>query len=115
MWCAQVLCLVSDFKPSWHIEPGFFGQAESSSNFSFPNDWPNPGPGTLPLDSGRGDVEVAIVFASLAEFLLWSLVRKNQKVVASKTGTNNCNSETQTCNRNRTMTTDPKRVVPGHN
>ena len=28
--------------------------------------WPNPGPGCLPLESGRGDVEFASVFASVA-------------------------------------------------
>ena len=28
--------------------------------------WPNPGPGRLPLNSGRGDVEFAGVFASVA-------------------------------------------------
>jgi len=31
-----------------------------------PEFWPNPGPGRLPLDSGRGDIEVAGVFASAA-------------------------------------------------
>jgi len=34
--------------------------------FSFPDSRPNPGPGRLPLDSGRGDVEFAGVFMSVA-------------------------------------------------
>ena len=34
--------------------------------FLFLDCWPNPGPGRLPLDSGRGDVEFAGVFASVA-------------------------------------------------
>ena len=32
----------------------------------FPYFWPNPGPGGVPLDSGRGDVEFAGVCASVA-------------------------------------------------
>jgi len=39
------------------------------SNF-FPDLWPNPGPGRLPLDSKRGDVEFAGVVDSVASLAL---------------------------------------------
>ena len=42
----------------------------------FPGFWPNPGPGSRPLDSGRRDAEIACVFASVA-FLTVSFVRKS--------------------------------------
>jgi len=35
-------------------------------NFFRPGFWPNPGPGRRPLDSGRRDIEIAGVFASVA-------------------------------------------------
>ena len=46
--------------------------------------WPNPGPGRLALDSGRGDVDLAGVFASVAsvtvsfvsECIFWNPVEK---------------------------------------
>ena len=49
--------------------------------------WPNPGPGRLPVDSGRGDVELAGVFASVAslavsfvpESIRWNLAEKKVK------------------------------------
>ena len=44
--------------------------------FLFTGFWPNPGPGRLPLDSGRRDVKFAGVFASVA-FLTVSFVRKS--------------------------------------
>jgi len=43
---------------------------------------PNPGPASLPLGSGRRDVEFAGVCASVASMA----DKKGQKVVASKTG-----------------------------
>jgi len=50
--------------------------------FCFPDFGRTPGPGHLPLDSGRGDVISARVFAPVAsvavtfvsEFILWNLV-----------------------------------------
>jgi len=56
---------------------------------------PKPGPGRLPLDSGRGDAECAGVVASGAsltssfgaESIFWNPAKiKVKKVVASKTG-----------------------------
>ena len=46
--------------------------------------WPNPGPGLLPLHSGRRDIEFASVFASVvslavsfvSECIFWNLVEK---------------------------------------
>jgi len=48
---------------------------------------PSPGPGRLPLDSARRDVELASVFASVApvavsfmpESIFWNLVKKKHK------------------------------------
>ena len=59
--------------------------------------WPNPGPGRLPLDLGRGDVELAGVFASVASVvvsfvskcILWNIVNKK---LPSKTGICGCSS-----------------------
>ena len=53
-------------------------QATSSDIFVFvPDFWPNPGPGRLPLGSGRRDVEFANVFASVA-FLAVSFVHEHK-------------------------------------
>ena len=49
--------------------------------------WPNHGPGCIPLDSARGDVQFAGVFAPVAsvavsfvsEFIFWNLVKKQLK------------------------------------
>ena len=63
---------------------------QKQNELSFPGFWPNPGPGRLPLDSGRADVEFAGVFASVASaavsFVPESWPRKKEKAVASKTG-----------------------------
>jgi len=56
--------------------------------------WPNPSPGRLPLDSGRGDVEFASVFAQasmavsfMAEIRIWNpAAQASKKIDASKTG-----------------------------
>lgn len=48
---------------------------------------PNPGPGCLPLQSGREDIELAIVFVPmpslafsfLSKFIFWNLVENNVK------------------------------------
>ncbi len=55
----------------------------------FPDFWPNPGPGRIPLDSACGDVEFASVFAPVAsvavsfvsEFIFWNLVNIEVKSV----------------------------------
>ena len=39
---------------------------QNKVEFVFPDFWPNPGPGRLPLDSSRGDVEFPGGFASVA-------------------------------------------------
>ena len=46
--------------------PRSAGVSEIKFFFCFPDLGPNPGPGCLPLGSGRGDVELASVFASVA-------------------------------------------------
>jgi len=43
---------------------------DCSGMLCFPSFWPNPGPGHLPLDSGRGTVEFACVFASVAPLVV---------------------------------------------
>ena len=61
--------------------------------------WPNPGPGRLPLASGRGDVEFAGVLASVAslavssvpEFIFWSLVKEVEKYTQARLGLAQCN------------------------
>jgi len=49
--------------------------------------WPNPGPGRLPLDSGREDVELARVFASaatLADFVSECMFANPVEIKVSK-------------------------------
>jgi len=60
-------------------------QNQIQTFFLFPGFWPNPGPGRVPLDSVRGDVEFAGVVTSVAyvavnfvpEFIFWNMVEKN--------------------------------------
>ena len=64
-------------------DPGLIEPAKTNGNY-FPDFWTNPGPGRRTLDSGRGDVEFAGVFASVEsltvsfvdECMLWEAVGK---------------------------------------
>jgi len=61
---------------------------------SFPDFGSNPGPGRLPLDSGRGDIEFACVcvpvasvaISSVSEFICWNLVTKTEKLPRTRPG-----------------------------
>lgn len=64
------------------------------SSQDFPDFGPDHGPRRVPLDSNRGDVEFAGVFASkafvavsfLSKLIRWNLAKTNSKVYLSKTG-----------------------------
>ena len=64
-------------------DPRIARVSKATFKFVSPDFGPNPGPGHLPLDSGRGDIEFAGVFVSVKsvafswvfELIFWNFVK----------------------------------------
>ena len=68
------------------VRPGLARVSKLKFEICFQDFQPNPGMGRLQLDSGRGDIEIAGVFASVASMAASFAAEYKKQVVASKTG-----------------------------